>query len=263
MSDDNIPRKRSGKDGVVHSIYEWSKTTWKNHISWIRSSLPPFILFGLLLLVMFCFMGGNISRVITYLDSVSVITGTFTTILAVTTWFSLQRLRKNAAGTISSAGEDAAIVIIDIGMNIYQNVMIYCNSKKEFAQVLNGEGFLEPKLFEAINGNTGLSGFVIEQIHPGQRVLHVSRPNNIDGTELPFLGTYLYTVLNTVDRALRENGIGTIHLFYGGMAVVPFYIGELFGNRYDVHIYHWQKSKKEDGGTTYVYCGQMNHLLYK
>lgn len=257
----------TGTTDSVHNMSGLFKKIWKRLPSWARGTFLPFILFGLLLVIMYFAMGRDMKGVVSSLDSLSVLAGTFTTILALTTWVSLQHLRRNENITPTSAGDDAAILIIDLGMNITQNVISFCTGKDEFKQVMDGNDFPRPQSFEIINKDNNNSGFYIDDLLSGKRILHITRTSPIDSSELQSLGSMIYSTFDKVDSALRENGIGTLYIFYAGMAAIPFFLGELFGNRYDVHIYHYQGSgstgSTSSGGRTYYYCGKMNHLSYK
>ena len=59
----------------------------------------------------------------------------------------------------------------------------------------------------------------------------------------------------SLEQALHINGISNLHLFYMGPVVVPFYIGELLSNRFNVYIYKYEKG-------AYEFSGLMNHLDY-
>jgi hypothetical protein len=257
----------SGSTDPIHSISNLIKNLWKRLPSWARGTFLPFIIFGLLLVILYFAMGRDMKGVVSSLDSLSVLAGTFTTILALTTWFSLQSLRKNDDTAPESAGDDAAILVIDLGMNITQNVISFCAGKEEFKQLLNGNDFQKPRAFEIINKDNSINGFYVDELIPGKRILHVTRSKPVDNSELQSLGSMIYSTFDKVDAALHENGIGTLYVFYAGMAAIPFFIGELFGNRYDVHIYHYQGGRSSGSGTpagrTYYYCGRMNHLSYK
>ena len=259
----------NSRSGDGESLIKRWQTNLSEKISLLTiSPALPFILFGFLMLVLYLVMGRDVNHVIASLDKVSVVIGTFTTILAGTTWFSLQRLRNNIRITPPSAGNDAAILIIDIEMTIRQNVLNYCTGKDTFSQVLDGTGFLKPDLFELINKDSkGMGGFIVGPVSPGQRVVYVHRPEKIEPSELASLGSMIYSAFGAVDKALHENGIGSLYVFYGGMTPIPFFLGELFGNRYDIHIYHYQGTSSQKNvqpsGQTYHYCGRMNHLLYK
>lgn len=238
---------------------------WKRLPSWIRITMMPVIIFGLIFLIMYVLCGYDVQTVITSLDSISVLTGTFTTILAFSTWLSLQRLSHRKIEGPPVAAEDAVILIIDIGINIKQNVINYCTYNENLQDIIAGSGFQKPQVFDTINRKIGNYGFLIEKPDSSQRILHVSRQTPFDSSELDMLASNIYGVFGIIDSALRENGIGTLHIFYGGMAAIPFFIGELFSNRYDAYIYHYQTTKTDEGtkktGKTYYYCGQMNHFL--
>ena len=258
---------KTGFTDFLRNIPGSIKKLWKRLPSWVRGTFLPFFIFAVLLLVMYFFMGRDFGIVVSSLDQFSVLIGTFTTILALTTWFSLQSLRKNDDTAPESAGDDAAILVIDLGMNITQNVISFCAGKEEFKQLLNGNDFQKPRAFEIINKDKSINGFYVDELIPGKRILHVTRSKPVDNSELQSLGSMIYSTFDKVDAALHENGIGTLYVFYAGMAAIPFFIGELFGNRYDVHIYHYQGGRSSGSGTpagrTYYYCGRMNHLSYK
>lgn len=257
----------SGSTDPIHSISNLIKNLWKKLPSWARGTFLPFIIFGLLLVILYFAMGRDMNGVVSSLDSLSVLAGTFTTILALTTWVSLQLLRRNENSSPASAGDDAAILIIDLGMNITQNVISFCSGKDEFKQVMDGNDFPRPRAFEIINKDNNISGFYIDELLSGKRILHITRISPVNSSELQSLGSMIYSTFDKVDKALHENGIGTLYIFYAGMAAILFFIGELFGNRYDVHIYHYQggggSDKASPAGRTYYYCGRMNHLSYK
>lgn len=255
----NAKKKKQSHEKDRDSIF------WKRLPPWIRITMMPVIIFALIFLIMYVLCGYDVQTVIASLDSISVLTGTFTTILAFSTWLSLQRLSHRKIEGPPVAAEDAAILIIDIGINIKQNVIKYCTDKENLQDVISGNGFQKPQVFDTINGKIGSYGFSIEQPDSSQRVLYVSRQTPFDSSELAMLASNIYGVFGIIDSALRENGVGTLHIFYGGMAAIPFFIGELFSNRYDAYVYHYQTSKMDEGtkkaGKSYYYCGQMNHLL--
>ena len=257
----------SGSAGITDNIYKLIKKLWIKLPSWAKGTLLPFFIFGLLMVIMYFAMGRDMKEVVSSLDNFSVLTGTFTTILAVTTWVSLQRLRNNVQSSPGFAGDDAAILIIDLDMNITQNVISYCSGREEFKQVMDGNDFPKPHAFDIINKDNNISGFYIDELLSGKRILHITRNSRIDNAEFQSLAAMVYSTFNKVDGALHENGIGTLYVFYAGMAAIPFFIGELFGNRYDVHIYQYQNSGSSDNpslpGMTYYFCGRMNHLSYK
>ena len=257
----------SGSEGITDNIYKLLKKLWIKLPSWAKGTLLPFFIFGLLMVIMYFAMGRDMKEVVSSLDNFSVLTGTFTTILAVTTWVSLQRLRNNVQSSPGFAGDDAAILIIDLDMNITQNVISYCSGREEFKQVMDGNDFPKPHAFDIINKDNNISGFYIDELLPGKRILHITRNSRIDNAEFQSLAAMVYSTFKKVDGALHENGIGTLYVFYAGMSAIPFFIGELLGNRYDVYIYQFQNSGSSDNpslpGMTYYFCGRMNHLSYK
>lgn len=256
-----------GSTDIIHNVYGGAKKLWTKLPSWAKGTFFPFIIFGLLLVIMYLVMGRDMKMVVSSLDNLSVLAGTFTTILAATTWFSLQHLRNNVRSSPGLAGDDAAILIIDLGMDITQNVISYCSGREEFKQVIEGNNFLKPQAFDIINKDNNAGGFYIDELLSGKRILHITRDSRIDNSELESLAYMIYTTFDKVDEALHKNEIGKLFIFYGGMAAIPFFIGELFGNRYDVHIYQYQNVSGSDNtslpGMTYFYCGRMNHLSYK
>ena len=258
-------REKTGSESSDQSrVIKWFFNLWKRIPSWGQAIIIPVaVSLGVFFLLYFkC--GHDINNVISLLDSVSVITGTFTTILALITWFSLQTLNSRASSLPPAVGEDAAILSIGIGLNISQSVLSYCRNNEGMQDVVNGSGFTKPEEFETIREKIEKKGFTIENVKPGQRILHISKAEGFSSDDLEDLSSTIYGVFKMVDNALRANGIGTIHLFYGGMAAIPFFIGELFSNRYEVCIYHFQAPKSDEGrnnkGKTYFYCGRMNHL---
>lgn len=256
-----------GSTDIMHNVYRFVKKLWTKLPSWAKGTFLPFIMFGLLLVIMYLVMGRDMKMVVSSLDNFSVLAGTFTTILAVTTWVSLQHLRKNVKSSPGLAGDDAAILIIDLKMKITQKVISYCSSREEFKPVMEGNDFLKPQAFDIIKKDNNIGGFYIDELLPGKRILHITRDSRIENSELESLAYIIYTTFEKVDDALHENGIGKLYVFYGGTVAIPFFIGELFGNRYDVHIYQYQNVSGSDDtslpGMTYFYCGRMNHLSYK
>ncbi len=241
----------------------------------IQILLPPMLFFIVFLAAIFllsCVLGVEIS---VSLGTIGSVVSIFTAILAFLTWFNVQKLQSARPKKPAKAGNMSAILIVDVGGNgIFGNVINYCKKDDSMVDILEGVGFKNPKLFIDINERIADTGYKISIIKPensnqDKRILNVtiSIIEKIEyGTEMEATlndpARQLYKVFGLIDKALHENGISELHVFYRGPLFIPFFLAELLSNQYKVYIYQYLLPSNKDNPGTYEFMGVMNHLLY-
>ena len=241
----------------------------------IQILLPPMLFFIVFLAAIFllsCVLGVEIS---VSLGTIGSVVSIFTAILAFLTWFNVQKLQSARPKKPAKAGNMSAILIVDVGGNgIFGNVINHCKKDDSMVDILEGVGFKNPKLFIDINERIADTGYKISIIKPensnqDKRILNVtiSIIEKIEyGTEMEATlndpARQLYKVFGLIDKALHENGISELHVFYRGPVFIPFFLAELLSNQYKVYIYQYLLPSNKDNPGTYEFMGVMNHLLY-
>ena len=241
----------------------------------IQILLPPMLFFIVFLAAIFllsCVLGVEIS---VSLGTIGSVVSIFTAILAFLTWFNVQKLQSARPKKPAKAGNMSAILIVDVGGNgIFGNVINHCKKDDSMVDILEGVGFKNPKLFIDINERIADTGYKISIMKPensnqDKRILNVTISiieKKKYGTEMESTlndpARQLYKVFGLIDKALHENGISELHVFYRGPVFIPFFLAELLSNQYKVYIYQYLLPSNKDNPGTYEFMGVMNHLLY-
>ena len=186
---------------------------------------------------------------------ISVVT-LFTFVLSLSTWLKIQSLRSSKPVVPASSSTDTAIVVISIGnADITDPVITYCNKENtKYRGILSGAGFRNPEAFYTADEEIKDSGYTISCRGEDSRIVVLSR-DQIEYERVPDTAEQIYKAFGGLEQALHINGVSNLHLFYMGPVVVPFYIGELLSNRFNVYIYKYEKG-------AYEFSGLMNHLDY-
>ena len=223
----------------------------------IRELLKPVGVYVVIVLVIAALAKFNGMKTGELLSTINILTGLFTTVLAAMTWLNVQMLRRTLPPDPPEGGQGAAIVIIDIGNgNIEGAVFDYCETQDLFKEMLHGSGFRNRQVFDDINSQISGSGYLVNGIGEDRRAIILARAP-IENAEDS--ASQIYQAFGWLEKALRENGISDLHIFYFGPVIIPFYIGELLSNRFNVYIYKYLSAP---GKGTYTYSGLMNHLEY-
>lgn len=245
--------------GVSETEEKWYIRQLDKLPAWLRNVLMPFSLFLIMMLTGFAFSIITGADYMGVLETIGVFVTLLTGVFALATWISVQRLRSARPVVPVNTGTGSAILIIDIGKgNIEGNVLTYCKGNELFSDMLNGSGFRDQRIFRDVNQEIEFTGYMINELPAQGRVVHISRAN-IEDKEIEGSASQIYQAFSWVDKALHKNGISELHVFYAGPVIIPFYLGELFSNRYNIYIY---KYLNKDNNKTYTYSGKMNHLDY-
>lgn len=241
----------------------------------IQLLLPPMLFFIVFLAAIFllsCVLGVEIS---VSLGTIGSVVSIFTAILAFLTWLNIQKLQYARPKKPVKAGNMSAILIVDVGNNgIYGNVIDYCEKDDNIVGILEGVGFKNPKLFIDINERIADTGYKVSitefnDLNQNKRILNVTGPkiekNENDTEPMATINDpirQLYKAFGLIDKALHENGISELHVFYRGPVFIPFFLAELLSNQYKVYIYQYMLPSNKSNTETYEFMGVMNHLLY-
>ena len=196
------------------------------------------------------------------IDGASNLVGFITLGISFRTWIMVQNLRKKSiVAKYPKEMEKGIILVMDLGKsNILPQVMDYCN---EHLQSIVSSKFDYPQRFDDINKKFSENEFHIscpgEQY--GRTVLVSSNELNLSNENIT---DHFYHILGELKSALQDNVVATIHVFYRGPLVLPFYIGEIFSNSFSTYIYYHLSapagSNHADSG--YVLSGIMNSNYY-
>lgn len=254
----NSGNNSRGKKGKPESGWKASLKDLRRILPlWIRELMKPVGVYVIIVMVIAVAAKLNGVKTGEMLSTVNILTGLFTTVLAAMTWFNVQMLRSAKPMEPGETGQGAAIVIIDIGIrDIEGDVIAYCETQDLFKEMLCGNGFRNRQAFGDINSQIRGSGYKINDVDEDRRVIILSRAL-IENTEDS--ASQIYQAFGWLEKALHKNGISDLHIFYSGPVVIPFYIGELLSNRFNVFIYKYLGTP---GKETYTYSGMMNHLEY-
>ena len=236
------------------------KTIKKQAKSVAKELFLPFLLLLATLILVYFYAKRKEADWMTLLGYLSVIVTLITGELAFLTWLKIQRMRSAGSLFPEQAGDNTAILIIDIGdSSIEGNVLSFCQESGKFDEVISGSGFMNSDVFSDINKVIESSGYTINKIEEKSRVLCVSRARIVNIKES---AEDVYKAFCQINNALHFNGIKELHIFYKGPVIIPFYIGELFSNQYDTYIYKYLRGQEKEESETYTCCGIMDHNEY-
>lgn len=238
--------------------------------------LPVAIIIGFLLITYIISIRTNIKWV-DFLNQAGVFVTLATAALAFSTWLNVQRMRSAKPPLPGKAGDNAAILVIDIGKkNILGNVQMSCSSNDKLKGLLSGTGFSNTKSILDLNSQIKSYGYQVN-VPNESRIISLTGDYAPDNEEI---AQDVYRAFSWIDRALHENGISVLHVFYSGPVIVPFFLGELFSNSFAIYIYKYVRRRTKENSTkpaiseneeseenidnpgSYYYCGMMDHIQY-
>ena len=239
--------------------------------------LPVAIIIAFLLITRSITFGKPEKEWMALLNQMGVFVTLATGAFAFSTWLNVQRLRSATPPPPGKAGDDVAILVIDIGNNnILGNVCMSCESNDNLRGLLSGTDFLDKNSILSINSRIKPYGYQVD-VPTGTRIISVTGEYAIDNDEI---AQKVYRTFSWIDRALHKNGISVLHVFYRGPVVVPFFLGELFSNSFATYVYKYVPGSDENNSTepkssgteesmenksdsgSYCNCGIMNHIKY-
>ncbi len=258
----------------------WLTKQWKRLPFQIRTLLLPFLLFLFILIITTGVSYKAKLDIPASLGVIGSVVSIYTAVVALLTWINLQKLQYTVPEAPTTTGDMSAILVVDVGNHgAIGNIIKYCQEEKSFAGIIYGTEFDNAKLFTDINEEIQNTKYRVSI--PNVKVKGSSRELRIVNVTCPVIefpenssewekkendpARAFYGVFRLVDRALHENGISELHIFYAGPVFIPFFLAELLSNQFKVYVYHRYSPGSADKKmpTTYKYVGVMDHMQYR
>lgn len=90
----------------------------------------------------------------------------------------------------------------------------------------------------------GMTILISAEIEENVRMLGLTA-GRIRNNELPGFSNTFFKCLELLKEGLSVNNIGDIHVFYRGPVFIPFYLGRILGNDFNIHIYQYDMQERQ------------------
>ena len=207
---------------------------------------------------------------ISYLDDIGIVTGIISTFI--TLWVFAYTRRILGKDTIPyqevTTDKDSAVIVIDVGNLECKNDVskyvwkderlkeaIVCSEKEDLkncVQYINTrEAAGRDNIFKFEYGISTSIPDAESFDGRGRMITLSSGAISDDKKKFQNAVDDLYDALSDLRRELSRDTVKHIYLFYGGLAIFPFFIGEFFSNSIKVDIFHYNNGE-------YIYAGVMD-----